>query len=322
MPNASHRDLLGRSRDQVNNHLSINPRTSPFGIDTGSDGDAFESPGSLSPRHLGGSRPTGGGLLAPTPYLAAMTYAQWERKTEWPLAGAALGFLGIYAWTVLGQPERTSAALAEHAVQVIWILFIIDYLTRLMLADRRGRWFVYHLHELAIVVLPILRPLRLLRLLTVVSFLQRSVGGALRGRVVTYAITGTTLLIAVASLAMLDAERDAPDATITTFPDALWWAVVTVTTVGYGDLSPVTPTGRLIAVGLMVAGIALLGVVTATLASWLVQKVAEQDEANQAATQQQVAELSQQIQALRAELGGEDSSSQYTESGFSAVRNP
>ncbi|MEU2006987.1 potassium channel family protein [Rhodococcus sp. NPDC019627] len=250
-----------------------------------------------------------------------MTYAQWERKTEWPLGGAALGLLGIYAWTVLGQPERTSAALAEHAVQVIWILFIIDYLTRLMLADRRGRWFVYHLHELAIVVLPILRPLRLLRLLTVVSFLQRSVGGALRGRVVTYAITGTTLLIAVASLAMLDAERDAPDATITTFPDALWWAVVTVTTVGYGALSPVTPTGRLIAVGLMVAGIALLGVVTATLASWLVQKVAEQDEANQAATQQQVAELSQQIQALRAELGGEDSPSQYTESGFSAVRN-
>ncbi|AWK74936.1 ion transporter [Rhodococcus oxybenzonivorans] len=250
-----------------------------------------------------------------------MTYAQWERKTEWPLAGAALGFLGIYAWTVLGQPERTSAALAEHAVQVIWILFIIDYLTRLMLADRRGRWFVYHLHELAIVVLPILRPLRLLRLLTVVSFLQRSVGGALRGRVVTYAITGTTLLIVVASLAMLDAERDASDATITTFPDALWWAVVTVTTVGYGDLSPVTPTGRLIAVGLMVAGIALLGVVTATLASWLVQKVAEQDEANQAATRQQVAELSRQIRALRAELGGEDSSAQYTESNFSTVRN-
>ncbi|WP_368680621.1 ion channel [Rhodococcus opacus] len=232
-----------------------------------------------------------------------MTYAQWERMTEWPLAGAALGFLGIYGWTVLAQPERTSATLAEHAVQAIWVLFIIDYLARLTLAERRGRWFVYHLHELAIVVLPILRPLRLLRLLTVVSFLQRSVGGALRGRVVTYAITGTALLIAVAALAMLDAERAAPEATITTFPDALWWAVVTVTTVGYGDLSPVTPAGRLIAVGLMVAGIALLGVVTATLASWLVQKVAEQDEMNQAATRQQVAELSRQVQALRAELG-------------------
>ena len=63
-----------------------------------------------------------------------------------------------------------------------------------------------------------------------------------------------------------------------------------------------TATGRFIAVGLMVAGIALLGVVTATLASWLVQKVAEQDDANQAATQQQVAELTSQIAALRIEL--------------------
>lgn len=101
---------------------------------------------------------------------------------------------------------------------------------------------------------------------------------------------------------MLDAERSSPTADIRTFPDALWWAVATVTTVGYGDYAPTTGTGRCIAVGLTVAGIALPGVVTATLASWLVQKVAEQDEANQAVTQHQVAELTEQITALRAEL--------------------
>nr|WP_314143007.1 hypothetical protein [uncultured Rhodococcus sp.] len=71
-----------------------------------------------------------------------------------------------------------------------------------------------------------------------------------------------------------------------------------------------TATGRFIAVGLMVAGIALLGVVTATLASWLVQKVAEQDDANQAATQQQVAELTSQIAALRIELASQDTKRQ------------
>ncbi|CCQ16335.1 Kef-type K+ transport systems, predicted NAD-binding component (fragment), partial [Rhodococcus sp. AW25M09] len=107
------------------------------------------------------------------------------------------------------------------------------------------------------------------------------------------------------SLAMFDAERAAPAGSIKTFPDALWWAISTVTTVGYGDYSPSTATGRLIAVGLMVAGIALLGVVTATLASWLVQKVAEQDDANQAATQQQVAELTAQIASLRTELASQ-----------------
>lgn len=98
------------------------------------------------------------------------------------------------------------------------------------------------------------------------------------------------------------AERAAPASKIKTFPDALWWAVATVTTVGYGDYAPTTGTGRCTAVGLMVAGIALLGVVTATLASWLVQRVAEQDDANQAVTQQQIAELTVQITALRSEL--------------------
>ncbi|MEK8071447.1 potassium channel family protein [Rhodococcoides navarretei] len=231
-----------------------------------------------------------------------MNYQQWERTTEWPLAGSALTFLAIYTWTVLSQPTGTGARVAEYAILAIWALFGIDYLVRLALADQRARWFVRHLHELAIVALPMLRPLRLLRLLTLVSLLQRSIGGALRGRVVTYAVAGTAVLVFVASLAMFDAERAAPAGSIKTFPDALWWATATVTTVGYGDYSPTTATGRFIAVGLMVAGIALLGVVTATLASWLVQKVAEQDDANQAATQQQVAELTSQIAMLRSEL--------------------
>ncbi|MBY6412888.1 two pore domain potassium channel family protein [Rhodococcus sp. BP-252] len=238
-----------------------------------------------------------------------MTYERWERFTEWPFAGAALTFLAIYSWTVLSQPVGAGAQVAEYAVLAIWAVFGLDYLVRLALAQRRTRWFALHLHELAIVVLPVLRPLRLLRPLTLVSFLQRSVGGALRGRVVTYAVTGTLLLVWVAALAMLDAERSSPTADIRTSPDDLWWAVATVTTVGYGDYAPTTGTGRCITVGLMVAGIALLGVLTATLASWLVQKVAEQDEANQTVTQHQVAELTEQITALRAELAARPTAS-------------
>lgn len=101
---------------------------------------------------------------------------------------------------------------------------------------------------------------------------------------------------------MLDAERGTPGASIDSYGEALWWSAVTVTTVGYGDYSPVTAVGRAIAVGLMVAGIALLGVITATLASWIVERVGEQDDANQAATRAQVAELSRELAALRREL--------------------
>ena len=77
------------------------------------------------------------------------------------------------------------------------------------------------------------------------------------------------LLIYVGSLAELDVERNAPGTTITDFGKAIWWAFVTTTTVGYGDMSPVTWQGKCIAVGLMIAGIALISVITATLASWM-----------------------------------------------------
>lgn len=78
----------------------------------------------------------------------------------------------------------------------------------------------------------------------------------------------------VAALAVLDAERSAPGSTITTFGTALWWAFETITTVGYRDFTPLTVTGRLIAGTLMLGGIALLGVVTATIAPWIVERVA------------------------------------------------
>nr|MBA3233489.1 two pore domain potassium channel family protein [Propionibacteriales bacterium] len=83
------------------------------------------------------------------------------------------------------------------------------------------------------------------------------------------------LVVFVAAVAMLDAERGAADANIESFGDAAWWAVTTMTTVGYGDRFPVTTEGRLIASALMLAGIALLGVVTAALASWFVERIGD-----------------------------------------------
>ena len=94
------------------------------------------------------------------------------------------------------------------------------------------------------VALPILRPLRLLRLVTLLTVFQRAAGNSLRGRVVTYALGSTVLLVYTASLAVLEAERYAAGSTIKTFGDALWWAFATITTVGYGDEVPATPTGR------------------------------------------------------------------------------
>ncbi|PHP52174.1 ion channel [Actinomyces ruminis] len=118
----------------------------------------------------------------------------------------------------------------------MWGVVAVDYCARLYLASDRRYWFTHHLPELAMVALPMLRPLRLVRLLALVGVLQRSAGTALRGRITAYTAGSVSLLALVASLAVLDAERGAPGASITDFPDALWWSLVTITTVGHGNL--------------------------------------------------------------------------------------
>lgn len=224
---------------------------------------------------------------------------RFERRTEWLLAAVALLFLACYSIRVLAQPRGAGSAVLHIALVALYLVFVADYLARFYLADPRGKWFVRNLLDLAIVVLPMLRPMRLLSLAVVLEVLQRVVGHSIRGRVATYTAGGVVTIVYAASLAVLDVERDAPHAQITSFGDAVWWAISTVTTVGYGDLAPVTAGGRLIAVALMIAGISLLGIVTATLASWIVERVAEEDTANQAATAAQIEELREEIRRMR-----------------------
>lgn len=216
---------------------------------------------------------------------------------------AALVFLAAYAipiiWPELGDSWGRPLGIV---LAVTWVAFGVDYAVRLWLSEKRWSFVGHHLPDLAMLVLPLLRPLRLLRLVTLLSVLNRAGSNELRGRVVTYAVGATSLLILCGGLAITDAERGQPDGTVAGFGDGLWWAVATLTTVGYGDTYPVTLVGRFVAVVLMTAGIALLGVVTATLASWLVEKVSEVNEDDQAATRAQVAELTASVEALRREL--------------------
>ncbi len=187
----------------------------------------------------------------------------------------AVAFLGVYSYVVIGDLRESELNWPFWVINAVWVLFAVDYVVSLILVPHTRKWFVTHLHELAIVLLPALRPLRLLRLVTAVAVLQRSAGTALRGKVILYVAFTSLLLVVMASLAMLDAEQNAPGANIASIGDALWWSMVTITTVGYGDYYPVTGLGRGIAVVLMICGLGLLGTVTATLASWFVERVEE-----------------------------------------------
>lgn len=228
---------------------------------------------------------------------------RWESATEWPLTISAVAFLAAYAWPILdsglASPWSTLCLVVTWGT---WALFALDYLVRLALAEDRAHFLRRNLVDLTVIVLPLVRPLRLLRLLTALNAPNRRAGGSLRGRVAVYVVGSTILVLFVAALAVLDAERDKPGANIVNFPDALWWSITTVSTVGYGDRFPVSGAGRLIAAGLMVAGIALLGVVTASLASWLISKVREVQEDSQAATRRDVTALTAEVAPLRRDL--------------------
>ncbi|MGZ8743000.1 MAG: potassium channel family protein [Nocardioides sp.] len=233
---------------------------------------------------------------------------RWEELGNWPLTVAALLFLGAYAWPIL-EPDLASgwATACRVVTWGAWVMFAADYVVRLALSRDRRAFVRSNVFDLLVVVLPVLRPLRLLRLVTLLSVLNRYAGSSLRGRVAVYVAGASGLVILVAALAGLDAEQDASGATITGFGDALWWAMTTVTTVGYGDSYPVTTTGRFVAAGLMLCGIALLGVVTASFASWLIERVSEVEEESEAATRRDIAALTREVRALREEvsrLGG------------------
>jgi voltage-gated potassium channel len=230
--------------------------------------------------------------------------AAWNRWLDWPLTVLAAGFLALYAWSVL---DRTIPAagrdLLEAAFTATWVLFGADYLVRVALARRRWRYVGRHLVDLVLLLLPMFRPLRALRLVMVVSVLNRQLRDDLRGRVVVSVVGAVTLAGFVAALAVLDAERDAPGATITTFGDALWWAVTTISTVGYGDLYPVTEEGRIVAAVLMIAGIALLGVITATIASWFVEAVRTAGEQAEEGVAEELSRAERQLAEVLAQLG-------------------
>lgn len=203
----------------------------------------------------------------------------WEKKSEVPLSLLAVAFLIAWAWPILDP--RMGGTLRESlsaATWTVWTAFAIDLVARLILADHKASYALHHWYDVALVVLPMLRPLRLLRLVAFIRILDRSATTSLIGKTAVYMVAAASASIGLGSLAVLDSERGAPGANITTIGDAVWWACETVTTVGYGDKYPVTFQGRFIAVLLMLVGIGLIGAVTATVSASILHRVEKDDQ--------------------------------------------
>jgi voltage-gated potassium channel len=114
------------------------------------------------------------------------------------------------------------------------------------------------------------------------GLLLREARNILRHRGLNWVLLIVLVLNLIAAAMVLEFEGGNPEATIASYPDALWWALTTITTVGYGDRFPMSSPGRAVAVVLMIAGIAMFGVITATIAAYFVEQQAEEDVAGPA----------------------------------------
>ena len=192
---------------------------------------------------------------------------------------ALLGVAFVLAYTVYvlwqDRPQWVTTVMIVVLVAT-WAIFVIDVVIRIALTPRGRRWnYAWH-HPLEVLsaILPVFRALRVVGLLQNLPLLRRHTPSAVRAQFIILALAYACAWVFFLSLATLEAERDAPGANITTFGDSIWWALVTIATVGYGDTYPVTPLGRLYAVLLMAGGVAIVGTASATIISFLNERVA------------------------------------------------
>lgn len=241
-----------------------------------------------------------------------MDETTWRRRTGPYLLSASIAFIIAYSWRVITDASGAAALTADIVILVTWCMFVIDYIAKLRLAKgHRWRWFRTHLGDIAFTLIPVLRVVLVLRVFTRIPGLHLTKAAALRTRILVFGVGSTAILIYVASLQVLDAERRAAGATIVSFGDAVWWACVTATTTGFGDFTPVTMTGRVVGVIVMFGGLALAGIITATLASWVLERGAHRaDDSDPAATRGDVRALRDEVAALRSELTNRDAPEQ------------
>jgi voltage-gated potassium channel len=220
----------------------------------------------------------------------------------------ALGALGAQSLLALDHATRTIFDYADYAVCGI---FFLDFIVSLIKAPHKSKYFfTWGWIDLAssiptvdalrwgraarvLRIFQVLRGVRATKLIASVILERRSEGAFLAAALISI------LLVVFASIAILHFE-DAPDSNIKSAEDALWWAFVTITTVGYGDKVPFTTEGRLIAAFLMTAGVGLFGTFSGFVAAWFLAPEAKQQE-------NELQLLRQEIISLRAAIERQDS---------------
>ncbi|TME10840.1 MAG: ion transporter [Chloroflexi bacterium] len=194
-----------------------------------------------------------------------------------------IGILAIFSLIILiplifGNLSPSDAAVLNTLENGLCIIFLFDFFRSLRLAPKKWAYFLKGggwLDLLGSIPFGAFAIFRVARLFRVVRLLRKVTGGELR-RILTRRLAQSTLLFTLVialiliftiSWIVLQAEQGAANANIKTYHEAVWWAFVTITTVGYGDYYPVTNVGQWMAIILMFFGLGIIGVLSSYLAS-------------------------------------------------------
>ena len=238
-----------------------------------------------------------------------MTGEKMKRAINWwtklsPTFLQVLGviFLAGYAWPII-NPNLSPAlhSLCNWTLFVIWVFFAFDYFARLSIADNKRLFVRKNLLDLAAVALPFLPLLRAIRALAAVTVLSRRNRGSRSQQVTTSVVTLAFATWFVAGLAVTEAERHVDGSNIQGVGDGWWWAITTMATVGYGDTYPVSTQGRIVGTALMIMGVALLGTITASIASNF-NSTDSEDSSNETTSASEVDDLKKRIAELEGKL--------------------
>ena len=238
-----------------------------------------------------------------------MTGEKMKRAINWwtklsPTFLQVLGviFLAGYAWPII-NPNLSPAlhSLCNWTLFFIWVFFAFDYFARLSIADNKRLFVRKNLLDLAAVALPFLPLLRAIRALAAVTVLSRRNRGSRSQQVTTSVVTLAFATWFVAGLAVTEAERQVDGANIQGVGDGWWWAITTMATVGYGDTYPVSTQGRIVGTALMIMGVALLGTITASIASNF-NSTDSEDSSNGTSSASEVDDLKKRIAELEGKL--------------------
>lgn len=223
----------------------------------------------------------------------------YERRSAIVLFAAAVLFLAGLVEVIAGAGDTETGS---SLIVISWVVFALDLVVRIVLDDDRRAFLRAHWFEVVAVAIPFFR----IGMVVYVFIRLASHRGRLVKRVQVYAAYLTVLVVIFGAVLVLSAERDYPGSSIHTYGEAVWWALVTITTVGFGDYVPVSPTGRVIATVMLLNGVVLISVLTAVIAARFVQ---DPDQGENAVTLDALDERLARIEVALARLqavGGTD----------------